>query len=490
MNKSAIGIMALLIVAGFASVYGQDKGTVDVTLDVRLNVAEYEILKWEHEEIRNPRDQFLDRSYLQLGPLDGNWFTRDSVIRFSYTRDNFGGSMVLRPADFGVPPWMAWFNIGPMFRITAGSDIESVYADPQGADPGLRVYTGGLGSNGWNGFLNPDNITQDRGLLLEGFIGPVTAAITGMALATEGNSAVVTDGTQFIASENRRLQAGARLGSEIGKWGSVNASYFVLYERQGSNHHIINGELVPSSSISQMYNHHFGVFASLAPLDDLGITLGYGGLITKYLDEFWDRALNLKMETIQPTIIKNALMLNARYVNVIPNLTLRTDHNFTFWMDKDMKSLATNIPQWIDVGPEAVSRYPNSPDVSHFLLWNGIGVAYKLNSTLGLEMYVRNLHREDRSSGDSGEEFVLTRNEFFIEPKVVINFGAGEGETGATVRLEFGLAITNTSTASSADLNFAGRNLFALQDGSHSRRLATNDSRLNLQVPIGVTMQF
>ena len=470
---------------------GRGMGSVNVTLDVRLNVAEFDRVEFSDEAIRAPRSSFINNSYLTVGPMDGNWFTEDSVIRFSYATENFGGSMVLRPADFGVPPWSAWFNIGPMFRITAGSDIESIYADPQGANPGLRVYTGVGGRTGWDGYFNPDNITQDRGLLLEGFFGPVTIALTGMSLETEGNAAVITDGIgTFLMSENRRLQLGGRIGSKIGRWGSVNASYFVLYERVGGSYRIIGEELFPVASISEVYNHHFGVFASLTPLANLGVTVGYGGLLTRLLDEFWDRATGVRQETEQPVVMRNAFMLNAQYTDIIPRLTLRTDHNFTFWTDKDMRSLAINIPGWLDFGPMAVVPGLQRAEVSHFILWNGIGASYQLTDMLGLDLYVRNLHRRTHSEGLGGEIFTLTRNEFFIEPKLFIDFGLALGNLGATVRFEFGLSITNTTTAASEDLNFEGRNLFAPIGGSNRRHLGTRDSQFNIQVPIGVTMQF
>ena len=465
----------------------RSRGTIDVTLDVMFNVVEYDSFTFSDQEIR--AGGIVNYSYLQVGPLDGNWFTEDSVIRFSYTSENFGGSMVLRPADFGTPPWRAWVNIGPMFRVSAGNDIESIYADPQDADPGLRVYTGDPGRTGWDGYLNPDNITQDSGFLLEGFFGPVTAALTGVVLETDRRVEVVTDGLNQFISENRNLRFGGRIGSEIGNWGRINASYIISYERQGGSFHVREAELVPSIARAEIYRHHFGVFASLTPLENLGVTIGYGGVRTGLLDRFYDIALGTRQETIQPIIMQNALMLHARWADVIPGLTLRTDHNYTFWMDKNLASLGA-ISGWIDKGPESVTRFPNSPDVAHSVLWNGIGVSYRLTNMIGLELYVRNLHRRtfaqgttDGNIGADGEEFILGRNEFFVEPKLVINLTP-------FMRVDLAVAIITTTTTASADLNLRGRNLFRPYEGSPNRRLETRDSVLQIQVPIGLIMQF
>ena len=480
MANKVVGVAALLFVAGFGLAFAQDRGVIDVTLDVRFNVAEYSDFTYSDESIRPGSNNY---SYLSLGPLDGNWFTKDSVIRFSYSRENFGGSMVLRPADFGTPPWRAWLNIGPMFRVSAGNDNESLYADAQGADPGFRVYNGTQGDNGWNGSINPDNITQDNGLLLESFLGPVTVAITGLVLNPGKMVEIIDDGTNTFVSENRKLRAGARLGSEIGKWGKVNASYFATYERQGASFNAFEGELRPTLSGAEFYNHHFGVFAGLAPLENLGVTFGYGGIAVQYLDEFWNRSNGVKQQTVQPSVLYNALMLNARYTDLIPGLTLRTDHNYTFWTDKNLGSLASNISGWIDRGPLSTTTYPETPDVGHIVLWNGIGTSYRLGDVLGLELYVRNLFRRDFANETNDESYILDRNEFFVEPKVVLHLSQ-------FAKIELAVAIINTTTGASEDLNFRGRTQFNVLDGSSRRKLATSDSEFRIEVPIGVTMQF
>ena len=485
MAKKAMIIAAFLFAMGFGPVFGQERGVVDITLDVKMNVSEISKVAFSDEGERTPAEAVKSYTYANFGPLDGNWFTKDSVLRFSYTTDTFGGSMVLKPQDFGVPPWKVWLMLGPMFRITAGNDIESIYADPQGADPGLRVYTGGAGGNGWDGSLNPDNITQDKGLLLEGIFGPVTAAVTGLVFNPTNKPALVTDGSEVYASESRNLQVGARVGSEIGTWGKINASYYVQYNKQGSGYRVIDRELFPTGARSETYVHYFGAYASLSPLENLGVTLGYGGVINKYLDQFRSMTSTTELVTVQPLVIQQAAMLNARYTDIIPGLTIRTDHNFTFWTDKNLSALASNVSGWVDRGLEATASYSDSPDVAHFLLWNGLGGGYHLTDRIGLELYVRNLYRRDLALDVDGSEYKLERDELSVEPKLVLYITPW-------VTMSFAVTVINTVTTASEDLNLKGRNLFRRTGGSTSnyRRQETKDTVLVVQVPIGFTMQF
>ena len=483
----AIAIIMLAIVCGFGFAQESSRGNVDITLDVRMNVAQVDAVTYSDVDERSPIIDFVNYTHYNLGPLDGNWFTKDSTILFSYTQDRFGGSIRLNPQDFGIPPWKAWLMLGPMFRITAGNDIETLYADPQGADPGLRVYNGTAGSNGWNGSLNPDNITQDRGLLLEGFFGPLTAAVAGLVLNPRDRPVImfndtVTDYWELI---NRNFQIGARVGYELESLGKFNLSYYLLYNQTASdNSHIeLDGTLYPTMSNVETQIHYVGVYASLTPMENLGVTIGYGGVFNQLLDEFWPQQFRARMETVQPLVIQNAFMVNAQYKDLIPGLTLRTDHNLTFWMDKDLSSFwvgGRSIPGWDNVGMLSKTQHPNAPDVAHLMVWNGLGGFYRLTDILGVELYMRNLFRRGSAIEDNVDH-ILTRNEFFIEPKLVLSITSYAG-------MSFALALTHTTIVANDALNYKGRNLFT---GVNSRRLQeTRDTRLLIQVPIGFTMQF
>ena len=476
-----LSIAVVLFMMGFGLTFAQDKGRVDVTLDVEMNIAQVNKVTWSDVDERSPIANFNNFTHSNFGPLDGNWFTKESTILFSYEQERFGGSLRFNPQNWGIPPWKTWLMLGPMFRITAGNDIESLYADPQGADPGLRVYNGGAGSNGWNGSLNPDNITQDRGLLLEGFFGAVTAAVAGFVLEPRDKPDFINvEGTsEFLEVTGRNFQFGTRIGSEIGEWGKVNASYFLLYDKRAAGYYEIEGQLFSGSSRTETYTHYFGVYASLTPLENLGVTAGYGGVINKLLDEFWPRQFRTKMETVMPLVLQNGFMLNAKYVDVIPGLMIRTDHNITYWIDKNLNSLGA-IPGWDDFGALGKTQHPSAPDVSHLMLWNGLGFGYQLNRAIGLEFYIRNLYRKD-SSLEGGVEHTLERNEFFAEPKLVLYITP-------FARMSFAVAVTNTTVSANEALNYKGRNRFT--GGNNLRQQATKDSELVIQVPIGFTMQF
>jgi len=495
MFKKVTIITACLFLLGFGLVFAQQggnlmafaqqqRGNVDVTLDVRMNVAEIHNYRFSDEDTRLPARDTLSFTWANFGPLEGEWFTRDSVIRFSYETDVFGGSLVLRPADFGTPPWRAFFNLGH-FRVTAGNDIESIFADPQGADPGLRVFNGGRNRSAaarrWNDYVNPDNITQDEGLLLEGFFGDLSVGLTGFVFG-ENSEFRIPATPRFLVLQNRNFRFGGRIAYEIGDFGRINASYFLHYTRLAPAFIEIpigSQQLRPTNDArTEVYRHFFGLYASLNPIRNLGITVGYAGILTQYLPEFWDASNHRVQQTVQPNILQNAVMLNARVTDLVPGLTLRTDHNFSFWTDKDLSTLAA-LTGWTDRTFLSTTQHPNAPDVSHFLLWNGFGISYQLTDLIGLELYTRNLHRRDRSLGGGGQEFVLERNEFSIEPKLILVFNE-------FVQFSFAVQVFHTTTTASRDLNVAGRNDF--RPGAEIRE--TRDSVMNVFFPIGVTMRF
>jgi len=485
MTKKTITIMAFLLATGFNFVFGQsderNSGGLSVAMDMKLNLGEVTSREIGNSEVRPVLVSTKEYTWMKFGPEVTAWFTKDSYMKFGYEAENFGGYFRLNPLTIFQPQVNVWANIGHMFRVTAGNDIESLYADPLEADPDFRVYNGrSTVDSPWDAGVNTDNITHSEGLLCEGFFGPVTAALTGFVFGpNQPEFHKDTQNSENISiSDTRQFRVGGRLGYEMGNWGKANVSYSLAYYRKGGQYTALNGELFPTTdATAETYTHYLGVFASLTPLENLGVTLGYGGVFTKYLDEF--RVSASMVETVQPLVMQNALMLNARYTNLVPGLTLRTDHNYSFWMDKNLLSLAA-IQGWGDRTYSSKSLWPNAADVSHELLWNGIGVGYRMTELIGMELYARNLYRRDHSLTTGGEEFTLERNELSVEPKIVFSLGL-------MTKLFVSVEIIHYTQSTSKDLNYAGANQFR---GGRDNAVETKDTELKIRIPVGLTMQF
>jgi hypothetical protein len=215
------------------------------------------------------------------GSRAGNWIS-DAGFSVSYDGGFFGGTLGVGTTvkenriEYTDPvgkfntlkAWMMPF--GKWFKFTAGIGIGSGYADSLGADPGMRIYNGAEQGN-WNADRDPDNITQDQGVLLEGFIGPVTLALAGRyynptVFALSLNPTDTDENkrnTEWAYKDEKEFSYGARIGSEIGEWGKVNASYILefsnYYEAQqnfyGADR---DGNIVPLFGNTELTRHLFG----------------------------------------------------------------------------------------------------------------------------------------------------------------------------------------------------------------------------------------
>ncbi|MDR2743527.1 MAG: hypothetical protein LBB98_15450, partial [Treponema sp.] len=162
---------------------------------------------------------------------------------------------------------------------------------------------------------------------------------------------------------------------------------------------------------AETWNHLFGVYTGFYPWRDdrFGITLGYAGVFTQYLEEF-----SIKSETAMPRVFKSGVNLTARYKT--DKLTIKTDHNFSFWSDKNYKIYYLYKPdaqRMKDYG--LMAKTNSSSDVSevlHSFLWNGIGASYKFTPVIEGNIYVRNLLRIDETP-----QYKMTINYFSLELK-------------------------------------------------------------------------
>jgi outer membrane receptor for ferrienterochelin and colicin len=233
----------------------------------------------------------------------------------------------------------------------------------------------------------------------------------------------------------------------------------------------MRGEFGPLNADAEVYTHSFGLYASLTPFKDLGVTLGYAGIYTKYLDEFLGSTRVI--ETLVPYVLKSGLSLNARYQG-IPNLTLRTDHNYSFWADMDYRIF--EIPQVGNMGLISSASAAAYADVTHLVLWNGLGATYNFNEHCSLEIYLRNLYRDDRA-----EDFVLTRNQFVVEPKLTWKI---DDRFSMWAGVSWELLVDTVSE----ELNKRGAksNVFV----SGNAPIETRDTTQVIKVPLGVNLKL
>jgi hypothetical protein len=460
-----------LLTLGLGRVYADDAVGFNMDIDIDVNALSVKMSRFSDEDQRPGKH---GTNLAIFAPTGWDYLTDDAKIKFGYEGNVYGGFLRLDKA--GLSGVKTWIKFGQYLRLTAGNDIESVYAEALDADPGLRVYYGILPSE-WDAHINPDNITQDQGLLLESFFGPVTAALAGNYHIANVISRAIpnTNRTQWEDTNDREFQYGARVGSELGDLGKVNVSYMLRYKKIANNYNFNRDQdMVAIAADAEVFSHLFGVYGSLKPSGALEVTLGYGGIITKYLDEFYRTTGTVK--TLVPLILQNGINLNARYKG-IPGLTIRTDHNFSFWKDRDYRTFG--VTGWDNIGLSSQTTSTTSAEIQHWLLWNGLGVIYDLTDQVTGSIYLRNLYRNDNVRGTGGIEYKLTKDMVVLEPKVTWKLG-GHAEIFAGITWEM------TITTASTDLNRQGLNTFV--SGIDAKKTA--DTEHLIKIPMGITMTF
>ena len=448
-------------------------GRLSAMTNIRLSMFSLESQRYSHRDERiNWRNTGFDFTIFNIGPTDRNFF-EDANITVAYEAERFGGRIAVDGGGLGG--FMAWVQFNPLFRLSAG-DIDAEFADALGADPGMRVYTGST-RDAWNSWVNPDNIQGEQGLMLEFFFGPLSLA--GVATTNEITDMIYSrpqtwDGEVIMS---RLWEYSGRLGVDLGDWGSANVSYRINFERTAGRFHVATdpytGEAVlrPSLANAEVYRHNIGVFASLTPAQDWAVTLGWAADVTRYLDEFALVGSHVLHRTTWPVIFKQGLNFNARFTG-IPGFTVRTDHNFSFWNDKDYTifrlsgtQLDRNVLPYMTGGAYA--------EIERRVLWNGLGVFYHLNENWNVGIYGRNLRRTDRAG-----DIWMILNETTIEPRLTWRLNENIEFFAA---LNYTLLIERVSAAANSQrtpLPFTG-------DARDTR-----DVNHRFSVPLGFTMRL
>ncbi|MDR2069939.1 MAG: hypothetical protein LBP81_00775, partial [Treponema sp.] len=411
------------------TVVDEQKGfTAQVDIDTSLFQATQTEFSDAKERFREGESLHRTNSFLiDNYPFGGFNVLDDTNVSFGYNGNWYGGNLSLNSGGMGgVKAWLSFFD--GKFKISAGNDIGYGYADSQGADAGLRVYDDHVRTSDdrqnatVDSSKNPDNITQDKGILFEFDLDPFKIAAAGGGNIGDVSKNIgslmsaANDEPIYGHSFQYGINAGGRIGGGLAK---VNGAYILQSVKDVSEYRYNStaGKIVAISADAETWNHLFGLYASLYPWRDdrLGITLGYAGVFIKYLEEY-----DVNFTTAMPQLLKHGVNLTARYKT--DALTIKTDHNYSFWSDKNYNIYNLYKPaedKMKDYGLEAdTSAVSSMADVAHSFLWNGIGASYRFSPVIEGSIYTRNLLRTDESP-----EYKMTTMYFSLELKSTFRLG-------------------------------------------------------------------
>jgi len=498
-------LLTLLLIVVFSPVYAQVFGDIaydaeDVVVgvdDERGFTAQVEVTSnlFQMTDVKfsdaPERDRRTDHTLINNFPFGGTNILDGTLVRFGYNADRFGGALSVKSSGIeGIRAWISFLN--GKLRVSAGNDIGYSFANTQGAPAGLRVYDDNVRNVGEgqaedptvDSNKTPDDITGGQGVLMEVFLD--TAVPLTIALAAGGNLAdtgrVLM--TPIPGTPNRQeavfghsLRYGANIGGKIGDIAGLNVAYIIDSEKAQSQFrwNTPTSELVARRADAHIVTHQMGAFGSLYPFknDSLGITLGYAGVIVRYLEEF-EMTVTGPRVTVMPQVIKHGINLAARYQT--ENLTLRTDHNYSFWSDRNYRVFNLHRPNvdMADWGLSSTAEVANEfGDVSHSFLWNGAGVSYRITDILTGSVSARNLLRMDETA-----QFRMLNNYSAVELRATFNFGSSV-ETFVGFVFDYTMRGTNRALSQGVDEFPAA---FNPRD--------TSDTRMMVQVPIGFTVRL
>ena len=428
------------------------------------------------------RDRRTDYRLINNFPFGGTSVINGAVVRFGYNADWFGGAFSLNHSGVsGVKAWAGFFN--NRLRVTAGNDIGYSFADSQGAPAGLRIYDdhvrnvkeGEAENPAVDSNKTPDDITGGKGILLELVFDPFKIAIAaGGNLADTGKVLMVRTGafTQE-AVFGHSLLYGINIGSKLGELGKINAAYIFESAKNESQftYNSAADAIIAIRPDAHIMTHQFGLFGSVYPFmdDSFGITVGYAGILVNYLDEF-----SVSSMTIMPQVLKHGINFAARYRT--GNLTIRTDHNYSFWIDRNYRIFNLHKPNvdlrdWGLVSADTIAG--NWGDVRHSFLWNGFGVSCRFTPSFEGSVSVRNLLRIDETS-----QFDMLNNYFAVELRSVFYFGS-------SVEAFMGIVFDHTSRSVKETLS--------AQVGEFPSAFTprdTSDTRFMVQIPVGLKVKL
>jgi len=501
-------VLLLCFILSPTAAFSQSNDTAEnapgltLILDLQTDAFRFFNRTYDTPEIR-PKDSQNSTSF--LFPISNRDFTTDSRLTLSYDGRVYGGHFTLNQEALETKTFGkigGWVQLG-IFRFTLGNDIESTYADPLGADPGMRLYTGSklktkLRRDGVDfSYENADNITGDDGLLVEAFLDSFTIGLAAGDFQYDLAEALSNlPGTNtYGKTEDRKFRYGARVGYNHEDNWRLNASYVVSGETIGSMYEYKGSDVVPTKPNAESFEHMFGLYGSVYLPSGLDLTLGYAGHLSSVLKEFYGTVGNQKsmVETGVPLVFMNGLNLNARFK--AGDLGLRTDNSLSFWKDKDFSQVfETQRDVFDNKGYLAKAQADRFAEISHFIMWNGFGASYPIAGNLSADLYLRNLLAIYSASGvmPSGSgDYTLMRDEIGLELKFTYRIHAN---AEAYIKL----VAQNKMHSRSRDLNSQSDGIFIatinnvseISGGKKPTPIATLDNEFSIYLPIGLVLKF
>jgi hypothetical protein len=493
-------ILLAVLAAAALPVYAQDDEEytgIGITAQISSSADVFKITdyRYAYPEIRGPLAQ--NHTDLIFPMIEPDWWTetitQDSgcFLNLGYNGKNFGGNFRVRDK----PDVKVWARFG-LIRVSLGNDLRSTYADQLGADSDLRIYTGTTADAdafSWTANVNPDNITDGTGLLVEGLLDRLTLAVAAGYYKPDQKEFRVPNSNIYRDKKTADFRYGARAGWNMGDIGAVNVSYLIKSRQYKDKYDLNVDEIVPVFADAQVFDHLFGLYASLHPLPALRVTAGYNGVVTAYLDEIYSSSMDAMIETGYPLVFRNGFNLNAAYA-LTDDINLKTDNCLTFWRDKNYKMLESKNTngRWIDFNLEPKITADRYAEIDHFVLWNGLGMDYDLTNRLTLGAYARNLISvysvKGMTSGGAAADYRLTRDE-------------AEGKISVTLRLSsratvgVSLKVNGMIHIRSRDLNAESGQVFIENIDQDPQKpkptpVETADSVLSMSIPISFSMQL
>jgi hypothetical protein len=136
-----------------------------------------------------------------------------------------------------------------------------------------------------------------------------------------------------------------------------------------------------------------------------------------------------------------------------------------------------------DMGIAPETQGKNYSDVTHLLIWNGVGAKYQITDAMRAELYVRNLYRTD-SAVDvavNKESFQFTRDKVVGELKAIWS-------PSPILELYLGMTLENETTIISKEVN--QRNTSSSMGFIGGVAKETVDSVFIFKVPMGLTIKM
>lgn len=499
MNRKIV-IFAVMLPFSMVPVFSQTFGSVDnatqdtatavdedrgFTAQVEVTSNMFQMTKVDFSDadqrVKDRNNYFLTDNF----PGGATQVLEGTNVGFGYNGGWFGGNLTVNKDGIGgINGWVRFLD-GSLL-VKAGNDIGYSFADSQGADAGLRVYDDsvryeGTGQNPTvDSSKNPDNITGNEGILVQYDFAPFV-----FALAAGGNlsdlakniwNMATTDTSNPYKQEvvyGHSMSYGANIGYKVNDIARVNGAYIFQSVKNANGYSFDNPtqQLVADVPDSHVMTHQFGLYGSIYPFGDdtFGITLGYAGVLLDYLDEF-----GVMDKTTMPQVFKSGINLTAQYKT--GNLTLKTDHNFSFWTDKNYSifNLHRPHPLFRDYGLDPQTVGAAMADVSHNFLWNGIGAIYRFTDVLEGKVYARNLLRMDQT-----EQYGMTDTYSQLELRSTFYIGSS---VEAYVAMLFGF----TGRSVSESLN----NTVGIEFAPGFAPKSTMDTKMSLQIPIGLKVKL